>query len=218
MERKKIARRIAQIQERFGLNGAQFAESLGTSPSYVSDMKLRASKPSLEVLERLASEFKVDLEWLLTGDGDMVRIDGDGRGGRERLAWLPVVGEVPCGVPVTSFTDDRHAERVAVAGAPRDRDAFVLVARGESMLPRIEPGDKLVCVPAEMQEIRDGDIVVVSFHAGVGASESNCKVIRLYDRTRVVLQPLNPEYDAQEFSLKEIYKIYKVKQLIREVR
>ena len=218
MERRKIARRIAQIQERFGLNGAQFAETLGTSPSYVSDMKVRQSKPSLEVLERLAQEFHVDLEWLLTGEGDMVRFDGHGGAGRERISYLPLVGEVPCGVAVSAFTDDRQAERIAVPGVANDRGAFVLIARGDSMTPRIEPGDKLVCSEAELREVKDGDIVVVSFHAGIGVSETNCKVIRFYDRTRVVLQPLNPDYDAQEFSLKEIFKIYKVRQLIREVR
>jgi SOS-response transcriptional repressor LexA len=219
LERKKIGLRVAEIQQRLGLTGAQLADSLDTSASYISDIKNKYSKPSLEVLERLANRYHIDIEWLLTGNGDMIRERESMVSNGRRMRELPVLGEVPCGLAVSSFTEEHPRETVLVGNISQSREAFILTARGESMLPRIEPGDKLVCQQSELHEVRDGDIVVVSFNTSIGLAETNCKVIRFYDRaTRVVLMPLNAEYEAQEFPIRDIHRVYKVKQVIRELR
>ncbi len=218
LDRKDLSKRIAQIQEETGLNGIEFANRLGTSPSYLSDIKNKQKKPSIDVLEKLSEEFKINLDWLLRGIGEMFSEEGLVQPNRKRMRRLPILGEVQCGIPISQYDDIATHETLHVDNISTGKEAFVLVAKGDSMLPYVEPNDKLVCIAAERRDIRDGDLVIVSFRSGVGTSESNCKTIRFFDRdNRVVLFSLNTQNPPQEYLFADLYKIYKVKQIIRYV-
>jgi SOS-response transcriptional repressor LexA len=66
---KSEAEKYAMIQERSGLNKKDFAESLGLSKVQGSLLSQGKLKPSREVLNRLARQYHVDLNWFLAGDG-----------------------------------------------------------------------------------------------------------------------------------------------------
>ncbi len=219
IKRKDISKRIAQIQEEIGLNGIDFADQLGTSASFLSDIKNQQKKPSIEILAKLSEKFNINIDWLLRGIGDMFYETEVILPIHKRMKLLPVVGEVQCGIPLGEYDNATQRETILVGNITGGRESFVLIARGDSMMPRIESGDKLVCVATEKREIRDGDIVIISFVSSVGITESNCKIIRFYDKdNRFVLMSLNPNYPAQEYPITDIYRIYKVKQIIRELR
>lgn len=63
--------RLAQAITRSGLKQTQFANKLGISPSFVSDMLRGNKKPGAEILCKMRLEFGVSADWLLSGEGQM---------------------------------------------------------------------------------------------------------------------------------------------------
>jgi transcriptional regulator with XRE-family HTH domain len=53
------------------LNKRQFADSLGINQSVAGDIELGKREPSRDVLMKLATNYKVNINWLFTGDGAM---------------------------------------------------------------------------------------------------------------------------------------------------
>ena len=63
------AERYNLIREKSGLSKKDFAESLGLSFSMNYQISTGRIKPPRELLDRLATAYKVNLHWFLTGDG-----------------------------------------------------------------------------------------------------------------------------------------------------
>lgn len=67
-----MGKRLKQLLEALRIKQNQFAQSVGVSPSHVSDVLTgRRNGFSTEVVVKIAELYKVNLHWLLTGEGDM---------------------------------------------------------------------------------------------------------------------------------------------------
>jgi SOS-response transcriptional repressor LexA len=71
-KKMEINGRFAQIRESLRLNKRQFADSLGINQSVAGDIELGKREPSREVMLKLATTYKININWLLTGDGQMI--------------------------------------------------------------------------------------------------------------------------------------------------
>jgi transcriptional regulator with XRE-family HTH domain len=65
-----IAGRLKEIRTKSGLMQKDFAASLNTSYSVISDIERGAREPSRQILIALAEKYNVDLNWLLLGVGN----------------------------------------------------------------------------------------------------------------------------------------------------
>ena len=64
--------RIIQIMQNEGLSNAEFAEKIGISTSSLSHIYNGRNKPSLDVVLRIHNAYPlVNLDWLMTGQGEM---------------------------------------------------------------------------------------------------------------------------------------------------
>jgi transcriptional regulator with XRE-family HTH domain len=69
-----ITERLQEIVDSyFDGNKAKFAKSIGIAPTSISNYlgKQRASKPSIDMLEKIVNTLDVSPDWLLTGKGGM---------------------------------------------------------------------------------------------------------------------------------------------------
>jgi phage repressor protein C with HTH and peptisase S24 domain len=66
---EKEAERYKIIQKKSGLSKAAFAESIGISRGHYYHIETGKQNPPKEVLERLASVYNVNLNWLFMGTG-----------------------------------------------------------------------------------------------------------------------------------------------------
>lgn len=111
---------------------------------------------------------------------------------------IPVLGEVPCGVPIEAIemvdTDDWEEipEKLARTGT-----FYGLIAKGDSMSPRIQEGDILIVKQQSTAE--SGDVVI----AKVNGEEATCKRL-VKQEDGIVLQPFNHAYSPMYFSNAEI--------------
>ncbi|MDR2194632.1 MAG: helix-turn-helix transcriptional regulator [Treponema sp.] len=67
MDDNGIAGRLKEIRTKSGLMQKDFAVSLDTSYSVISDIERGAREPSRQILIALAERYQVDLNWLLLG-------------------------------------------------------------------------------------------------------------------------------------------------------
>ena len=64
--------RLKQLLSTMGINQSTFASSIGLTPSAITDFfKGRSSGLSSTALVKVVGQYNVNLNWLLTGDGDM---------------------------------------------------------------------------------------------------------------------------------------------------
>ncbi|MEJ8756672.1 helix-turn-helix transcriptional regulator [Pontibacter sp. H259] len=66
--------RIQQLMEFLKLSSSQFADSVELPRAVLSHIMSGRNKPSLDVMLKLAAKYKeVNLEWLLLGEGEMLK-------------------------------------------------------------------------------------------------------------------------------------------------
>lgn len=72
--------RILEIMRHFGISQAQLAEQIDVPPSLVSHIVHGRNRPSLDVAVKILAIYKeVSPDWLLLGDGAMLRAHGGRR-------------------------------------------------------------------------------------------------------------------------------------------
>ena len=72
----KIHDRIKEIRKYYNHTLTAFAKSLGFSQSYISEVENRKTKPSLVLLYQILENTTINLHWLFTGEGAMLREKG----------------------------------------------------------------------------------------------------------------------------------------------
>lgn len=75
----KFADRVAELMKYFNFDKrkqGKFAEIIGVSPSYLSEVINLKSGPSYNLIFGIAKEFPgINLNWLLTGEGEIIEAD-----------------------------------------------------------------------------------------------------------------------------------------------
>lgn len=67
---------LQALMDRFEVNAAQFAEKIGVQRSSISHFLSGRNNPSLDVIRKILMAYpQIDAEWLLSGEGDMIKND-----------------------------------------------------------------------------------------------------------------------------------------------
>lgn len=72
MNDKIICENIKKLRERAGLGGIIFAEKIGISQSYLSEIENLKAKPKKTLLLAISYIYNTTMDWLLTGKGEMI--------------------------------------------------------------------------------------------------------------------------------------------------
>ena len=174
--------------------------------------------PNGHDIVKLAAQTGVRPEWLLTGNGGMhaesvspskiIPFKKDRLLKDIVLVNIPVLSSVPAGKANAMYYTE-HAERYVTVDDIRDRNAFALIVKGDSMSPKIEDGDIVVISPSA--EVRSGDICVIRIN-----EEDVLKKIKIEER-HVHLIPLNPNFDSVCLHKRDITFIWKVAKVIKNL-
>ena len=143
----------------------------------ISDyLKGKANIPN-EILKKIAKVFNVDFLYLL---GEEVPI----------THYLPLIGSASCGVPTNHFYSDMGEYELIPVPAELYREGrYYVRADGESMLPKIRPGDEVMC--DKEAYVENGNIV----HYTINDEQSGIKKVVLDESGKpVMLVPLNDKY------------------------
>jgi len=130
-----------------------------------------------EYINEIASFFKIDPSYFIT-DTDQI------------IKFLPLIGSASCGVPTNHFYSDMgEYELIPIPASLYREGRYFVRAEGDSMLPKIHPGDEVLCDTNSY--IENGNIV----HYTLNNESSGIKKVVLDENGHpVMLVPLNDKH------------------------
>jgi phage repressor protein C with HTH and peptisase S24 domain len=137
-------------------NKTALAESLGVKPAKFSEILNNRMNVGADLLAQLTIQFPISPEWLLTGEGEMLRPEQSvptavpatqpGIG----IPLIPIEAMAGFGtgeVQVLEYECDRYV-------VPAFKDAeFLIQVKGSSMLPKYNSGDIVACRKLPLDEL-----------------------------------------------------------------
>jgi phage repressor protein C with HTH and peptisase S24 domain len=194
---KNEAERYKFVLEKSGLSKTAFAESIGISRSHNYHLEKGAQKPPREVLERLANVYNVNLNWLISGEGQSGLNDNT--------------------IEIELYNQE------AAAGQGRDIQDYIekqyIPLLYDFLRPHNPNNLKAVYVSGDSminERINDGDIAIFNFKQTEGngiyvVSIGSSLVIKRVDfdltNQTITLISANPNYEPRKFSSAEMEDI-----------
>lgn len=179
------------IERQYGGNKRAFATSVGVSPTVIENVVgTRQGKPSYDVLEKVCANANINPEWLLTGNGPMMKTEGekkDESGGDLLADERHDAGQLPLATPATIPGEGIPLLPIdAMAGAltgdvsvlPYECEYyyvpvftgadFLITVSGNSMNPTFQSGDIVACkrVPLSGLFFQWGKIYIIDTTQG----------------------------------------------------
>lgn len=212
--------RISTIVEKFG-NGKNtvFASLIGVSEANVRNYK-NGVMPKADFLEKIARSFDININWLLTGEGNMLRTESE----KEENISIAHPSDSPMeGIPLIpisamagAFTGEQtvleyECERFVV---PTFKGAeFLISVKGSSMYPKYNSGDIVACKRLPMDDIffQWNKVYVLDTDQGPLIK----RVKPGSDKDHVLIVSDNERYEPFELPLNRIYHVALVIGVIR---
>ncbi len=183
--------RLAELIKSLGLTQAAFAVSINASPGNVSEWLSKANKnPSLDALVRICEKHRVNLNWLLTGEGqmftDVTVVTGPLGGSVQRM---PILAEIAGGEPLEVYNDEPLGYiDVPLGMLHYPPPYYVFRVSGRSMEPWLMDGDTVV-ISRDWRGLKLRD-KIIAFRTPDGITLKKYVV----DGRRAWLWPLNRDF------------------------
>lgn len=113
------------------------AEAMGANYSSYTQHENGTRSLSAGAAQRYARFYRVSLDWLMTGRGEMAPRE-------RRAAALPFMGTVGAGSSVESLGDAAWAQAADWIDLPNPDETFALTVKGDSGEPRYHHGDTIM--------------------------------------------------------------------------
>lgn len=183
----EIGKRIREIRIKKGISQLELATLIGAGQSTIAGIETGARGASLKTLQKIANVLNVPLLELL-GAEEKKKIEPHKR---PDLLLLPVYSDVPAsgfkGGDV-EIIDYMPTPKSMITGIPEHSVAWVKVS-GDSMSPKVNPGDMILVANGGYVRVNNGDLVVAVY-------EGKRTLKRFYDKGNyIVLQPENQNYE-----------------------
>lgn len=181
-----IAENIKKIRLEHGLSQAELGKIAGVSDKAVSTWELGTKIPRMGAVEKMANYFGVPKSAIVDDApaATTSRPIPPGFQPMPELDWVPLVGRIACGTPITA---EENVEQM-VCVPSRWHSTFTLTCKGDSMEPRIHDGD--LALVHKQDTLENGDLGVLIY-----GDEGEGTLKRYLQRGNcVVLQPFNPTY------------------------
>lgn len=179
---------LKQCRKQKGISQAELASKLGVTQQAVGKWESGKSSPDPATVARIAEILSTTADFLL----GLYRPVSNVTTPEERFfgnyaeSLIPVIGTVKAGYGALAFEEDYGQEYARVKDPS---NYFYLVARGDSMEPRIQDGD--LALVHKQDTLENGDLGVLVY-----GDEGEGTLKRYIQRGNcVVLQPFNPAYN-----------------------
>jgi phage repressor protein C with HTH and peptisase S24 domain len=207
--KKNIAARLKKIESSLGLNPSKMAAAGGCSRSTYYRYRNGGSTPTVEFLDKILKyENKINAEWLLKGNGQLLKDDDHGKenrqkalqaGTNEKFYHFPLYrmyslnGEQD---KVTVKEWDNTTKYISISkdflnlflDSDNYQDAFTMTVEGDSMIPDIKPGGIILVDTTQVVPVTDG-IFVVRYDDFV-----RMKLVQTMPGHKLILSTLNTKF------------------------
>ena len=197
--------RLIQFQQSAGAGGMnKFEAYVGISNGYLSNMKKKEGAISSDVMLKVLAKFPdLNLDWLITGEGDMLKsvTPSDSRPEvqtRPRIPATAAAGSLSGDVASVTLRD---CEQLPIISQFPAYD-FTIIIKGDSMKPKYESGDEIACRRIlNPSFIQWGKVHVLDTAQGI-------VVKKVYDDgDSIKCVSINPEYPPFSVPKDEVYSL-----------
>jgi len=204
-----IGSRIKAARQAKGLTQTEFAEALGIVQGFLSGIEGGKKRPSDTLLIALCHHYRINEEWLFTGNGEMFREHDPAERTREGFLPIqtPLFKKIPEGFP-EKINKEQISDYVSLPNVPAG--CYALVAYGDFMAPTIRDGDLVIF--STQEKLDNGDIVLANNRWG----DAILRKYRLKDK-ETFLASDNPVYPPFKPDA-ETKMIGKVREVWRKIK
>ena len=204
--KSEIGSRIKKARGRD--NQREFANILGFSTSYLSEVESGKTKPSLELLVKISEYTKYSLHWLVTGEGPIIIEPSESmvKEGSALYGALEQYTFIPYAIPRDEMRSENgginerttpYAFRRTWLQSKGKLEKFVLFAvKGDSMDPTIADGD-CVLIDRSKKQVVAGTLYALRTKAAIMV-----KRLQPTGGARIKVMSDNKLYDSYEIDLK----------------
>lgn len=192
---KSFTDRLLVILKKFKIKQKEFAKVVKISPSTLSEYKKGIKKPSMDTLYRISTEYNIDLNWLLTGKGEMLlsqkiptEISNIYDFGTE-MVEIEKGSDISAGDGLVVYEDEPILFPKALL--PKGPQAyFAITVNGNSMLPNIHDGELAIIKKDIFWENAYDKVAAIRIDG-----MAHLKRVLKFDDF-IVLQPFNPAFKS----------------------
>lgn len=191
------------FRKKAGLSQKDVANALNITQGAISSWEMGRTNPDVEMIKKLSELFHVSIDELISDESQQplwnnINVELEPQAAEHGIL-VPVVATLRCGWghKGDGFTIIRNVELPQSYFRKWGNELRITIAKGNSMLPTIKPGDELICVPGE--NWRDGNIVVVD----VNDSDTVKRIYRSKDGG-IDLVPDNQQYKAVHYTIDDL--------------
>lgn len=161
-----INERLRLLIEKLNCNISEFAEITKIKQTSLSTALIRSKTLSSQILNNIIISFpKVNIEWLITGEGEMIKSSS--------VAKVETRPRIPYDAAAGTLTEsidgvvEYQCEQIPIISAFPKYD-FTITIKGNSMEPEFHSGDEVACLRInEKQFIQWGQVHVLDTDQGV---------------------------------------------------
>lgn len=218
------------IDQRYNANKSAFASAIGVGATVIQNIVgARQGKPSYDVIEKICANANISPEWLLTGNGDMLKStakhEPTSAPQRPAVTIYPAkhVDDGQQGIPLIPFSAMAGALRGEIQVCeyecehyivPEFKTAnFLITINGDSMLPTYKSGDIVACQREAMTS------VFFQWNRPYVLDTAQGAILKRIrpgsDKEHILIVSDNPAYNPFELPLSEIYSVALVVGFIR---
>lgn len=171
--------RIKEFRKKLNLSQQELAKHLNMQPQALARYEKDKVKPSIELAKKLTDLFNINLNWLLTGKGEMFLNETQKQLPsltQENIIEVPYYPDIYAAAgagadalstapKIIKFSKDFLKELLDIAFF---HNIHIINAVGDSMEPTILSGDKLFILPfkEENHQIKEGGIYIITTPQG----------------------------------------------------
>ncbi|MFO7896132.1 MAG: S24 family peptidase [Candidatus Cloacimonadales bacterium] len=187
-----LGKRLNQILQELEMTQTALSKALNISNVVINRYVKDKTTPDYNFLNKLASSYNININWLITGEGSAFMSDRLREINDRQYCEMPILAQVSCGSPESIETADPedHIMIDTLSLSGNFNDYFAFYAHGDSMYPQIADGDVVIVKQNNDWSKADDRICVVRINGEVTLK----KIITYEERHEILLQPLNKDF------------------------
>lgn len=190
--KKVFSENLRRYMALYEKNRNDICNDLGFAYTTFTSWETGVNYPRIDKIEMLANYFGIEKSDLIENKSQEQSPPRHAKGIR-----IPVLGRVAAGIPIEAITDIDEWEEIPQSMA-KTGEYFALRIKGESMSPKLQPGD--VVIVKKQNDVDTGDTAIVL----VNGNDATVKQIKKTE-AGIMLVGLNLEvYQPHFYSNKEI--------------
>lgn len=203
-----IIQRVKELMDRLDVNSTEFSKRIGVAQSTFSNILNRNSDIKSSIIEKMVTHLGISPEWLLTGKGEMLKLDSHPSVGYS--SGQPYYNVDFIGGFDLIFNDQTTNPDYNIDYQPYNKDGVLWCnLTGKSMEPEISSGDKIA-----IKEVFDWDKYISLNETYAIVTKNDLRTVKKVrkgkDSRHWLLVPVNPSYDPQEISLDMVLRVFSV--------